>query len=384
MRPASSPAMTPVPSSEPPSSIPGHAAPPRPPSDRPAHDTATVALVVIAVIAFVTAFTWLGPVLRPFLIAVFLFYAARFGAKLLTKLGLGPTAAYTSLLPCVAILAILFGRLVYGEAEVFLAKWPKYEARITTFLNATGPARVLGLGRAREGEPPFARPAAVPADSAGDFFRVTSRSALDYVFRHGFDVVETFVLVFVYLIFLFVGGRKLPGRIRRAFPGDEGRRLLLIGQGISESMENFMAVKTFVGLGIGATAGLAMFLFGLDHWLLWSFLFFASNYVTYIGTAVTVIPPIVLACFDFANPAAAAALGAVLLVTRFVWIDIIEVRMSGRELNLDPTLMFLWLAYWGWVWGVVGLILAYPMLAALKIALKHVGTGGWAELLAGE
>jgi len=376
--------MTSVPTSEPSSVPPGSPADARAATGRGGHDSATVALVVIAVIMFVAAFTWLGPVLRPFLIAVFLFYATRFGAKMLTRLGLGPTAAYASLLPCAAIVAILFGRLVYGEAEVFLAKWPKYETRITAFLNATGPARALGLGRGREGDVPFARPAAVPAESAGDFFRVTSRSALDYVFRHGFDLVETFLLVFVYLIFLFVGGRKLPGRIRRAFPGDEGRRLLLIGQGISESMENFMALKTFVGLGIGTTAGLAMFAFGLDHWLLWSFLFFASNYVTYIGTAVTVIPPIVLACFDFTSPLAAAALGVVLFVNRFVWIDIIEVRMSGRGLNLDPTLMFLWLAYWGWVWGVVGLILAYPMMAALKIALKHVGTGGWAELLAGE
>jgi predicted PurR-regulated permease PerM len=65
-----------------------------------------------------------------------------------------------------------------------------------------------------------------------------------------------------------------------------------------------------------------------------------------------------------------------------VWIDFVEVRSSGRQLNLDPTLMFLWLAYWGWVWGVLGLLLAYPMLAAVKILLSHVkGAEGWAVLL---
>jgi hypothetical protein len=65
---------------------------------------------------------------------------------------------------------------------------------------------MIGLGRPRADEAAEDRPVVLPADSAGNFFRVTSRSALDYVFRHGFDVVETFVLVFVYLIFLFVGG----------------------------------------------------------------------------------------------------------------------------------------------------------------------------------
>lgn len=356
----------------------GTAVPPRgAPGDR-GRDTATAALVVIAVIVFVAAFTFLGPVLRPFLIAVFLFYAARFGAKLLSRVGLRPATAYACLLPCTAILGILFGRLVSQEAGVFLAKWPKYEARITTFLNADGPARILGR-KTRE-----AVAAAGHELTAGQIFRETSRSALDYVFRHGLDLAETFVLVFVYLVFLFVGGRKLPGKIQRAFPGEESRRLLLIGEGISASMENFMAVKTVVGLGMGATAGLIMFLFRLDHWLLWSFLFFASNYITYIGSAVTLVPPIVLAFFAFASPLAATALGVALVLNRLFWIDWIEVRLAGRELNLDPTLMFLWLAYWGWVWGVVGLVLAFPMMAALKIALQHMGSGRWAELLAGE
>ena len=56
--------------------------------------------------------------------------------------------------------------------------------------------------------------------------------------------------------------------------------------------------------------------------------------------------------------------------------------MSGQQLNLDPTLMFLWLAYWGWVGGVLGLLLAYPMLAAVKIVLTHIDGGeGWAVIL---
>ena len=56
--------------------------------------------------------------------------------------------------------------------------------------------------------------------------------------------------------------------------------------------------------------------------------------------------------------------------------------MAGKELSLDPVLMFLWLAYWGWSWGVLGLILAYPMLASVKIVLLHIRGGEkWATLL---
>jgi predicted PurR-regulated permease PerM len=55
-----------------------------------------------------------------------------------------------------------------------------------------------------------------------------------------------------------------------------------------------------------------------------------------------------------------------------LWIDWVEIRLSGKHLNIDSVLLFLWLAYWGWSWGVLGLILAYPMIASLKIVLEHL------------
>ena len=59
--------------------------------------------------------------------------------------------------------------------------------------------------------------------------------------------------------------------------------------------------------------------------------------------------------------------------------------MSGKQLNLDPALLLLWLSYWGWTWGILGLILAYPMMAALRIEIGHLGgMHGWALLLSDE
>lgn len=354
-------------------------------------DAGTAALVVIGILAAAAAVTWAGPVLKPFLVAIFLYYATQFGAKTLARLGLGPRAAYVGLLLCAIVATVLFGRLVYRESTVFLRNWPKYESRITALLGSLPliDVAVFAPGAAAssaEGTKPLATPEPAPAMSTlGELFRETSKETLDYVFHQGLGLAELFVLVTVYLIFLFVGSRRLPDKIRRGFPGERGRRLLLIGEGITDSMERFMAVKTLVGLGMATTAGVIMWAFGLDHWLLWAFLFFASNYITYIGSIAALIPPILLAFVDLAGPVPAAALAGLLIVNRLVWIDFIEVRMSGKQLNLDPTLMFLWLSYWGWVWGVLGLLLAYPMLAAVKIVLSHVrGSEGWAVLLSEE
>lgn len=354
---------------------------------------AEAAVVVLAILACAGVFTWLGPVLKPFLVAAFLFYVAQLAAKTLARLGLGPRMAYASLLAIAVIVAVLFGQLVSREAAIFAGKWPKYEARITKVINSLpqpdqlvptiGGASHVAPASGDTSLPAPSPPEPTPAGtSLGNLFRSLSKATLDYVLHHTLDVAEVFVLVLVYLIFLFIGSEKLPDRIRNAFPGEQGNKILLIGEGISHSMERFMTVKTIVGLGMGATAGLIMFLFGLDHWLLWAFLFFASNYITYIGSIVACLPPIVMSFLGLPSLTAAIVLCVLLVLNRLLWIDFVEIRMSGKELNLDPTLMFLWLSYWGWAWGVLGLLLAYPMLAAAKIVLAHVKGGeGWAVLL---
>ena len=81
----------------------------------------------------------------------------------------------------------------------------------------------------------------------------------------------------------------------------------------------------------------------------------------------------------------ATVLAVLVVVNRVFWIDFLELKLSGKQLNLDPTLLFLWLSYWGWAWGILGLILAYPMMAAVKISLCHLGDAhGWAEMLSDE
>ena len=323
--------------------------------------------MILAVLALGTTFTMLGPVLRPFLVAVFVFQAIQFGVKLLVGLGLRRFAASTALFGLVLIASILLAQFVVREAETFRASWPRYEERVVGTLDA------WWRGSFRDEE------------SFSDMFRITSQDILNFVFSRSLDVAELLTLVFCYLVFLSAGSRRLEGRIRRGFPGERGERIVAIGQGISRSMEQFMVVKTATGLGMAVTAGILMAACGLDHWLLCAFLFFIANYITYIGSMAACVPPILLAFLDFSSPVSAIGLAVGIILVRTFWIDYFEVRASGKKLNLDSTLLFLWLSYWGWAWGIMGLILAYPMMAAVRIILEHVGgLAGWAVVLGDE
>jgi predicted PurR-regulated permease PerM len=192
-------------------------------------------------------------------------------------------------------------------------------------------------------------------------------------------------MAFFYLLFIVIGAKRLPERVRRAFPGPRGERILTVAGEISTGMERFLEVKTLVSLGLGISSAAIMYLFGLQGWLLWGLLFFAFDYITYIGSMVACVPPIVIAFLDLSSPVAAVALTALLVLNRFVWIDYFEIKYSGRHLNIDSVLLFLWLAYWGWMWGVVGLILGFPIIISVKIVLQHLdATKSWAVLMSEE
>jgi len=355
----------------------------------PRSATADAALVVIAVVVAGAAITHLGPVLQPFLVALFLFYATRFGVKTLSGLGMRPLTAYATLVGIILIASVLLAQFVYREAVSFRGSWPRYEDRIGDIITRwSGPLGAVAVGGENV---PAADPAADPGvepvlsrTSLSDLFRVSSRDVLNFVFAKGIDAAELIVLVFCYLVFFFLGSRKFEARVERAFPGERGARILAVGEGISDSMERFMMVKSVIGVGMGLSAGLVMWLFGLDHWPLWGFLFFAANYVTAIGSWAACVPPILMAALDL-GAMQATVLALLIVVNRVLWIDFLELKFSGRQLNLDPTLLFLWLSYWGWAWGILGLILAYPMMAAVKISLRHLGDAhGWAEMLSDE
>jgi predicted PurR-regulated permease PerM len=329
-----------------------------------APDPAHVALVLIAVALMFGIVTWLGPILQPFLVAVFLYFSTKAAAGYLIRRGVPTLLAYLTLFIVVSIAATGLALLAYDEGLAFQAQWPHYHQRILAVIERT------------------------PSEASrplSELFTTASGAAFKYVFERGLGLLELLMMTFFYLLFILLGADRLPQRVRRAFPDGRAEHIIAVTQKIGTGMEQFMQVKTLVSVGMGVSAAVLLCLFGLRGWLLWGVLFFALNYITYIGSIIACVPPVALAYLDMSSPLAATALSVLVVLNRFVWIDYLEVKMFGRHLNIDSILLFLWLAYWGWVWGVIGLILSFPMVASLKIVLEQLDTTkGWAVLMSDE
>jgi len=91
--------------------------------------------------------------------------------------------------------------------------------------------------------------------------------------------------------------------------------------------------------------------------------------VTYIGSIVALVPIILVAFAQFESLGAAAALTTLLIVIRLVWIDYAEMLYSGKYVDVSPLLVLFSVALLGSIWGVVGMLLAVPLIATCRIVL---------------
>ena len=95
--------------------------------------------------------------------------------------------------------------------------------------------------------------------------------------------------------------------------------------------------------------------------------------------------PIPIAVTQFDNPIHVVAAVALPGIVHLTIGNVVEPRLMGRGLELHPVTVLLALAFWGLLWGVMGMVLAVPIVAVLKIVLSRLDTTRpIGELLAGQ
>ncbi len=316
----------------------------------------SASLAIIATILSVGAVTYLGAVFQPVLVAVFVFFMMRPVANWLVRRGLREWVAWLTLFALVVLIGLSVTQLVYAQSQ----KVREYEPILEDFYEKL--AQLSGYSVEE-----------IKSVVVTEFLSISAGEVATHVFDFTFSFVELAILVFFYLMFVILDARDVPGRIRRAFPSDTADHLMHVGRSIIDGITEYVRVKTLVSAGMGISAGVLMWSFGVKYWQMWAFLTFLFNYVTYIGSLLILVPPIIVAIAfpSVGGITGACIFSALLCLNRFVWIDYVEIKHSGRSLNINSILILMSLAYWGSFWGVLGLILAVPMLTCVKIVLSN-------------
>ena len=212
--------------------------------------------------------------------------------------------------------------------------------------------------------------------------RRTDRS--DEIWPGFVDALSALLMVIIFLLVVFMLFETLNFRRKVAYALDDPEASLRRFQEFSETLKRYLAVKTLVSLLTGVMAWLACLLAGVDFPLLWGVLAFALNYIPNIGSAIAAVPPVLLLLLSQDGGLASAfGLAMAYLGINFVLGNLVEPRLMGRALGLSTFVAFLSLVVWGWMLGVVGMLLSVVLTMTLKIALDSHPQTRWMAYMLG-
>ena len=304
----------------------------------------------------ILALIHLRPVLEPFIIAVFIFFLLAPGAHWLNDRGMPLFPAYALVVTGLATLFLLVGMWLYQDLSTFLEGTEQYAQKFDDLMAKWEGETVLGFTISFEG------------------LRI-SESQIESAVLSLFGEISSFVslalTVFVFLVFIIVEAETLPKRLAAAYPSDTEENLKVILSDIGEGVFRYVILKTAVSLGAGVVTAVILIAMGIPGWLLWSMLTFLLSYVPYIGSLVALIPPAILG-FLLLEPTSAIFLVVLLIAKEQIWGQFIENKLFGSSLDISPIVLLLVTAFWFWLWGIMGMILAVPMAVIAKIILSNI------------
>jgi predicted PurR-regulated permease PerM len=178
------------------------------------------------------------------------------------------------------------------------------------------------------------------------------------------------VLLLVYFLLAFGGAFY-----RRVLAIPEGLRSKLrvvqISTEIEREVTSYLLTVSVINAGLGVFTAVAMSFLGMPNPVLWGVMATVLNFVPYLGSAVTLTVLTLVAILTYDAPARALLVPLVFLGLATVEGQFVTPIVVGKRMSLSPMVIVVALLVGDWMWGIVGLLIAVPVLAVFKILCSH-------------
>ena len=348
----------------------------------------SVALTVIAVLAVILVLQYAQSVLIPIVLGVLISYGL---APLVASLqrfhiprGVGAAIAVT-------IFVGTLGLGVYSltdDAMAIVGSVPeatvKIRERLRVFRRAPGDALEKMQQAATEIDK-AAQEAATPVKPDPPQPRGVQQvqvmeptfRASDYLWYGSIGLVGfagQFVLVLFLVYFALMTGdlfkRKL---VKIAGPTLSNKKATVqILNDISEQIATFIRVQILTSLIVAVATGLALWGFGLQHYIVWGLLAGLFNSIPYLGPVIVTGALGIVALLEFDDPVKTTYVCGVTFAITSLEGFLLTPWLMGRAAQMNPVAIFVGLLFWSWIWGIWGTVLAVPMLMILKAICDHI------------
>lgn len=212
-------------------------------------------------------------------------------------------------------------------------------------------------------------------DEDEDSMEVTVKKPgmLDRVFSSLPAMLGSTAIMLATLYFLLATGDRLMERIAFALRSRTQRKWAVSTmREVEGSISRFLRTITFINIGVALVVSLMLYLVGVPNPLLWGALAGLLNFAPYVGAMVTfaLIAVVSFSTFDSVGMALLPPL-LFLAITGLEGL-LITPMILGRDLALNPLIIFIAIIGWGWIWGIAGALMAVPLLVSIKICLSRI------------
>jgi predicted PurR-regulated permease PerM len=187
------------------------------------------------------------------------------------------------------------------------------------------------------------------------------------------EFIASSVLSAILLYFLLVYDQAFIAKLVKLLPTlSDKKTAVAIAHDIELQVSRYLFTITVINACLGLAVGTAVGLLGLRNPVMWGVMVSLLNFVPYLGALTGIICMTIGALLSFDSLGYALIFPAVYLAFGTLEGSFITPWIMGRSLTLNPVIILLSLTFWGWMWGIVGIILAVPILAAFKIFCAHI------------
>ncbi|MBN1393166.1 MAG: AI-2E family transporter [Sedimentisphaerales bacterium] len=303
-------------------------------------------IIIIAIVAIGVTLIFARSILIPFVLAVFIYLLVSPLLDLqIHRLKIPRIIAITTTLLVVLVILTLIYILASEAIQTILATAGQYSNDFTNLMEKM-------LLKIEEWGISFDRQeiinnvqSAIPKFAKDTFGKIIS-------------FFSSVTLVSIFVIFLLIGRNSKA--VKKGIYSD-----------IEKQTRRYIFIKTVSSLITGTLVWIILAAFDLKLAAVFGMLAFMLNFIPSIGSIIaTVLPvPVAVAQFQSFWPILLVILipGAVQMTMG----NIIEPKIMGKELQLHPVIILLALSFWGLLWGVIGMFLAVPMTAIIRIILMR-------------
>ncbi|WP_283178627.1 AI-2E family transporter [Gemmobacter sp. 24YEA27] len=189
-------------------------------------------------------------------------------------------------------------------------------------------------------------------------------------------MVGQFALVMFLLFFMMASGDLLYLKIVQSFDRLTDKKAAYLAlREIEESLGNYLSAITFINLALGIAVGLLMWAWGMPAPILFGIAAFVLNFIPYLGSLAGIAASALVALVVFDGFFVPVLVAVSYFALTALEGQIITPYFVSRRLRMNVVVVFLSVTLWAWLWSVIGMVIAVPVLVVVRVLSEHIK--GW-------